>query len=334
MNSRKKGAIADQHHIADAANQTQPRRHNCASLRRFLALSTAVLAFMYLVNKWAAKAEVTQYWTRLSWLLFNWLTHPWWVVVPLLVVVVLPFLTDLPRQPGQVSRLIATSFLGHSLNWRGWISRGAAIALLAYLILISPTLSSLAVAGLTRFVPADSGAKADAIVVLSRGKQRGERYEIAAQLWQDQRAPHIFVTAYGNVMNMKQLLQQQQLPIEILSGTDCAMTTYDEATSTAAILGPQGVESIILITDPPHMWRSLLTFRGFGFTVTPYMAPLPDQLSSAERSLLALREYPGLLSYAILGRFSPQPAGSLKQPSPTTLETMKQRKCQVNLTRH
>jgi uncharacterized SAM-binding protein YcdF (DUF218 family) len=330
MNLKKKGAIANPRRLTRAANQiAQPGNRNRRSISRFLALGAAVLALIYIAPKWAAKAELTHYWTRLSWSLFNWLTHPWWVIVPLVLAVILPLLVDV-RSPAQAARQIATVFWGHPLTWSVWLSRIAAIALLIYLLLISPTLSTLATATLTRFVPADSGAPADAIVVLSRGEEAaGQRYQTAAQMWQDQRAPQIFVTAHGNLIKMEQLLQQRQIPTSILNGTNCAMTTYDEAQSTAAILGPQGVERIILITDPPHMLRSLLTFRGLGFTVTPHIMPLPAGLSAAERSLLALREYPGLLSYALLGRFS-QDTSDLKQPSAKTLQEIERRKCYIS----
>jgi uncharacterized SAM-binding protein YcdF (DUF218 family) len=331
MNLQKKDAIADQHQFASAENQiTQPRGRNRRSISRFFILGTAVLALIYTAQKWAARAEVTHYWTRLSWSLFNWLTHPWWIIAPLVLAIILPLLIDISRYPAQAAKQIVSIFWGHPLSWHVWISRFAAIALLTYLFLISPALSSLMTASLTWFVPADSGAPADAIVVLSRGEEvKGQRYEIAVQLWQDQRAPQIFVTAQSNLTHMKKLLQQRQIPTQVLSGTNCAMTTYDEAQSTAAILGPQGVERIILLTDPPHMLRSLLTFRGFGFAVIPHIVSLPNDLRSAERSLLALREYPGLVSYALLGRFSWRSPSELKQPSEKMLQTIKARKCQI-----
>jgi uncharacterized SAM-binding protein YcdF (DUF218 family) len=251
------------------------------------------------------------------------------VVAPLVLTLVFPLLLDMPRYPTQVTKQVAAILWGHPLNWQVWLSRIAAIALLAYLFLISPTLSSVMTASLTWFVPADSGASADAIVVLGRGETaKGQRYEAAAQLWQNQRASQIFVTSQDNFIHMAELLQQRQIPVQVLSGTNCVMTTYDEAVLTAAILGPQGVEHIILVTDPPHMLRSLLTFRGMGFSVTPHITPLPAEMSSAERSLLALREYPGLLSYALLGRFSQQ-FSSLKQPPAKTLQEIEQRKCQL-----
>jgi uncharacterized SAM-binding protein YcdF (DUF218 family) len=329
--NKKKGAIANQHRLACAANPvSQPQNRSRRFISHLFTFSAGLLALVYAAQKWFSKAEITHYWTRLiSWPLFNWLAHPSWVVTPLMLIIVFPLLINLPRNPAQITKQITVILWGHPLNWQIWISRIAAIALLVYLFLISPTLSSLATASLTWFVPVDSGAPADAIVVLSRGETAtGQRYEAAAQLWQNQRAPQIFVTTQNNFTHMEELLQQKQIPIGVLGGTQCAMTTYDEALSSAAILGLQGVENIILMTDPPHMLRSLLTFRGMGFSVTPHITPLPAEMSSAERSLLALREYPGLLSYALLGRFNQQ-SRDLKQPPAKTLQEIERRKCQL-----
>jgi hypothetical protein len=126
------------------------------------------------------------------------------------------------------------------------------------------------------------------------------------------------------------LLKQEGISSHVLEGTACTMTTNDEATSTAAILGPQGVKSIILITDPPHMLRAFLTFRSLGFSVIPHMTPFPDHLNSAKASLLAFREYTGLLSYAALGRFWQQPVANLKNPPKKRSQTIKDRGCKVD----
>jgi uncharacterized SAM-binding protein YcdF (DUF218 family) len=259
----------------------------------------------------ATKHVITERWVRFSWSTFDWLTDPWRVILPLLPLIVLPIL------------------LGSS-RWKRWLSQPIVWLLLVYLIVISPPIAALMVRGLTFFVPADSGAPADAIVVLSRGaEEAGSRYELAVRLWQANRAPQIFVTAKGNVAKTHSLLNQAGAPGSVLSGTACAMTTQDEASSTAAILGPQGVRTIVLVTDPPHMLRSMLTFRGLGFAVIPHISPLPADLSSAKRSLLALREYPGLLSYFALGRFQQQSIDALEHPAPQLLQTVIDRGCNV-----
>jgi hypothetical protein len=69
------------------------------------------------------------------------------------------------------------------------------------------------------------------------------------------------------------------------------------------LLSSQNLNRIILITDQPHMLRAWLTFRRFGFDVIPHMEPIQDWVAHHERSFLAIREYLGLLSYKLLGRF-------------------------------
>ncbi|HEY9642117.1 MAG TPA: YdcF family protein [Coleofasciculaceae cyanobacterium] len=258
----------------------------------------------------------TEQWIRFSWNLFYGLSQPWRVIPLLLAAIIVP--------QALKALMVKSSIL------RNRVSLSAAVLLLIYLIGISPPIASLMVQGLTHFVPVDSGGHSDAIVVLSRGGEvTSSRYDLAIQLWQAQRAPRIFVTSRGNVYRMRHLLQQQDLPTSVVSGTACALTTQDEAISTATLLGPQGVRTIILITDPPHMLRSLLTFSSLGFSVIPHISPMPADLNSVKLSLLALREYAGLLSYYALGRFRQRSIYELQHPSPAQLQTIRDRHCGI-----
>jgi len=72
---------------------------------------------------------------------------------------------------------------------------------------------------------------------------------------------------------------------------------------SAQMLRQRQAKRLILITDSPHMLRSLLTFRSLGFEVIPEPIPLPSDLPSIAVSITALREYVGLMSYASAGRF-------------------------------
>jgi uncharacterized SAM-binding protein YcdF (DUF218 family) len=164
-------------------------------------------------------------------------------------------------------------------------------------------------------VPEDAGRPADAIVVLTRGKDiQGQRYQTAVTMVANGRAPRIFTHDRHRLIDVYERLQRQGLSPEALLGTVCARTTQTEAAAATAILRSRGVDEIVLITDAPHMLRSWLTFRGFGFTVTPHIEPLPDQLSYVKRSFLAIREYLGLLSYWLLGR--------LQEPSPEAIDQL------------
>ena len=254
----------------------------------------------------------TEQWTRFSWSLFYGLGEPWRVIALLL------------------SLMVMSYFLSRTL-WKQRLSGLLALLLLIYLIVISPPAASLMLKGLVQFVPTDSSGQSDAIVVLSRGKEvRGARYNLAVELWQEKRSPRIFVTDRGNVEQMLKLLKQKNISSQVLSGTACALTTQDEAVSTATILGPQGMKKITLITDPPHMLRSVLTFKSMGFSVIPVMSPLSPQLSSAKLSLLALREYIGLLSYFVLGRFQQRSPDELEHPPDAQVQAVVDRRCKVD----
>jgi uncharacterized SAM-binding protein YcdF (DUF218 family) len=258
-------------------------------------------------------ASMTSRWAHFTHTFAAWLTNPWLVSMALVT-------------------LIVVSLIFGSRYWRRQIRRGAIALLLAYWIAVSPPVAALAVDGLTTFLPPASQDKADAIVVLTRGGEvEGDRYQLAVTLWQEQRAPKIFVTSARNVRKTRLLLEKQNLPITALGGTLCAITTLDEATSTAAILGPQGVKSIILVTDPPHLLRASLTFESFGFQVMPQASPLPPTLSSAGKTIVALREYSGLVSYAILGRFRQRPAEQLAKPPVAIAQEVARRNCKLRV---
>ena len=243
----------------------------------------------------------TSLWTKFSWGVFSWLTTPWLVILPLLVIIAVPWLF-------------------RSRRWKRYLSRPVTIVLLLYCISTSPPIAFLAVRGLVSFLPPDSGATADAIVVLSRGKFGYSRYEVATRLWQANRAPKIFPTGKGDFWQIRQRLKDKGIPPKIINRKimidkqPCARTTEEEAEFTAAILGVKDIKNIILITDPPHMLRSFLTFRRFGFTVIPHPSPLPHNLTSVTVSFLAFREYLGLVSYALLGRFQSASSDRLHHP--------------------
>jgi len=54
------------------------------------------------------------------------------------------------------------------------------------------------------------------------------------------------------------------------------------------------------------MLRSLLTFRSLGFDVIPHANPLPPTLDGKKTGSLVFREYVGLISYGLWGRFLPR----------------------------
>lgn len=198
-----------------------------------------------------------------------------------------------------------------------------AALLLVYFIAISPPVVTLATQGLTYLVPSDSGVSGDAILVLGRGqKLRNRRVKIAVQLWQAQRARKIFASGMGDAPQIITFLKAEGVPQDKISGESCSQSTEENALFTSTLLQPQGIRRLILITDPPHMLRSYLTFRSFGFTVIPYISPIPPDWTSAERARLVFREYLGLASYAFLGRFQQRPSFEIKYPPTDVLRKL------------
>ncbi|GAB4136505.1 MAG: YdcF family protein [Cyanobacteria bacterium J069] len=258
-----------------------------------------------------------RFWTDANWQLVEVLTNP--AKVTLLFMALLVLLWGLPL------------LMPVSKNWikqRKFLNRMLILVLVLYWLTISPLGAAALTYPLTTALPADLGQPADAIVVLTRNRRdEGRRYETAIDLYLQGRSPRIFVTTEGNLEDAANLLQARGLPLSILSATNCARTTKDEAETAATILGPQGVETIILITDPAHLRRATLTFEGYGFAVIPHAetAPIPD----ARRSLLALREYPALVSYLLLGRFRPESPNALRNPAPEQLEKVEARECAI-----
>ncbi|MGJ3247469.1 MAG: YdcF family protein [Elainellaceae cyanobacterium] len=233
-------------------------------------------------------------WATASWTVFGWLTNPALILPPIVLLMIVPLLV-------------------RPLYRHRWLSGIGVFFLVGYLLIGSPIGISLGSRMLTSVLPSDSGATADAIVVLGRGSElRSERVDVAAQLWQDKRAPLVFVSGWGDAQPMMQRLQRKGLPHDAVDGEPCSRTTEENARFSAALLEPDGVHHIILVTDPPHMLRSLLTFHSYGFDVIPHISPLSDHLSRQKQGFLVFREYIGLASYGVLGRFAPRDAAQVK----------------------
>jgi uncharacterized SAM-binding protein YcdF (DUF218 family) len=191
-----------------------------------------------------------------------------------------------------------------------------------YLSVLFPPTIRLAEKALVKPVPSDPGGTADAIVILGRGDSlTPSRVELADRLWQEHRAPLIFASGIYDAPKMVDMLQQQGIPAAALDGEECSRTTFENAKFTAEVLEPRGIRSIILVTDAPHMLRSLLTFRSVGFRVIPATSSALAELNRSDRTSLVLREYFGLFSYGIMGRFFSthvsQPAPALSQKHAT-----------------
>jgi uncharacterized SAM-binding protein YcdF (DUF218 family) len=215
-------------------------------------------------------------------------------------------------QPSEVMLAFIGLFWLVSLLPKRWGRRPARITVvglaLSYLLALSPLFINIAGKVLESPIPDDSGMAAEAIVVLGRGNgYNPSRITVVRKLWEEERAPLIFASGISDAPRILGSLQRQGIPEQSLQGEECSRTTYENAKFTALLLKPQGVKRILLVTDSPHMMRSLLTFRGFGFSVTPVISSGLRGLNRSSKTFTVLREWVGLVSYGLMGRYSRQP---------------------------
>jgi uncharacterized SAM-binding protein YcdF (DUF218 family) len=208
-----------------------------------------------------------------------------------------------------------------SRKWRERLIQPVFALLLGWLLITSTWAVQSVSWTVTQILPADTGEKIDAVIVLGRGEVlRLQRAEQAEALWQTGRASQIFVSGMMDARSIVQYLQESGVLAQMLAGEECSQTTEENALFTSAILRPEGVRKILLVTDLPHMVRSLLTFRSFGFTVIPHATQLPKSWNSAQRMYLFLREFLALAHYALDGRFRERSIEELTHP-PTAVSS-------------
>lgn len=235
-------------------------------------------------------------WSQLKSALLDWFTDPEQVLLPLCGIALVTF--ALRRLP-----------------YRNVILRSLGILGVAYGVLISPVGAVITTEGLGLFLEADVGQPADAIVVLGRGPlAEQERALAAVELWQGKRAPIILMTGRGEAPRLSEQITFSGVPTAVQLIENQARTTEENAQFSYPLLQAAGVRRLILITDQPHMLRSVLTFQSFGFQVTPFPVNVPPSLPAIERTALALREYLGIASYAIVGRFQSRSAAVAALP--------------------
>lgn len=182
-------------------------------------------------------------------------------------------------------------------------------------ILTSPIGVTLGTQGMLAFLPPDQGESVDAIVVLGRGGDMlQKRLEVTGQLWRSQRSPKIFASGMLDAEFMVEQLPEHGVPKTGVSGERCSQSTLENALFTSAVLRPQGIRKILLVTDAPHLLRSVLAFRGSGFTVVPHAVPLPQHWSALQKAQVLGREYAGLIKYTVSGYFKTRSPEELATP--------------------
>jgi uncharacterized SAM-binding protein YcdF (DUF218 family) len=161
----------------------------------------------------------------------------------------------------------------------------------------------------------DAVGPADAIVILGAPLREGgvltdvlvERVATGYALWRDGAAPIVCVTGGPSrgtteAAAMAAALRTLGIPDDALRIEPAARSTAQNATRTAALLAPEGVRTICLVTQPFHLRRSRLLFRRAGFEVRPVRIVGGLQDRTPERALKwVLREY-GAWGTLLLGR--------------------------------
>jgi uncharacterized SAM-binding protein YcdF (DUF218 family) len=218
-----------------------------------------------------------------------------------------------------------------SSRWRRRLIQPLSVLASGFFILTSPAFVSLLTWGMTAQIPPDLGEHVDMIVVLGRGSDlRTQRQTVAWQLWQSKRADKIFASGMMDALAMVQYWQDKGVPITSLAGEECSQTTEENAVFTSAILRHYKVKKILLVTDPSHMWRAFLIFRSMGFNVIPHATSLESQqLTTIQQLIGVIREYLGMIDYALSGKFRQRSSQELDNPSPKTLQKITKWNCKV-----
>ena len=126
---------------------------------------------------------------------------------------------------------------------------------------------------------ADSGAEADAIVVLGAAQYDGRpsaalqgRLDHAARLYEEGQAPRIVVTGgsregdrFTEAEAGAMYLHANGVPGEAIERETTGASTYASLAAVARYLQPEGVSSVIVVSDPFHNHRARAIAEEVGF---------------------------------------------------------------------
>jgi uncharacterized SAM-binding protein YcdF (DUF218 family) len=183
---------------------------------------------------------------------------------------------------------------------------GLVIAGTSYFVI---NLASIVVVG-TR----DDGSKADVIVVMGAAQYDGRpspqlaaRLDHAFDIWTQGRAPLIAVTGgkmegdrFTEADASRQYLVDKGVPDQTIIEENQGIATWDSVAALTPVLRDRDIRSVIVVTDPYHEQRSVLSFRQNGFSASA-SATTTSPLSGGTLVQRTLREGVGISLGRIVG---------------------------------
>jgi uncharacterized SAM-binding protein YcdF (DUF218 family) len=199
-----------------------------------------------------------------------------------------------------------------------------------YIVFTAPFTIDIALKAFVLPLPKDTGDPVDAMVILGRGELfRYQRVDLAAQQWQTGRTSKVFASGRLDAAQILKDLTDRGIPRQALGGEECSLTTEENGLFTSAILDPQRNRKILLITDAPHMPRSLLVFQRFGYTPIPQISPLSESWSVTRKASVIMREAVGLAIYSLADWLKPKTAADVADSRNATVQKLRTWNCKV-----
>jgi len=170
----------------------------------------------------------------------------------------------------------------------------------------------LLVAVIYRQARTDSARPAQAIVVLGTAQFNGwpgpvfqSRLDRALELWREGYAPLIVVTGgkmpgdgYTEAEAAWAYLTNAGVPAEAILTENAATDTWESMQGVAALLRPMGIDSVILVSDGFHLFRSRMMARDVGLQATGSPAETsPIRTGGGGEFSYVLREAGGVLAH-------------------------------------
>lgn len=192
---------------------------------------------------------------------------------------------------------------------RRWLTVVAAIVVLGIVLI-----PFLVFASVYRQSRANEARPADAIVVLGAAQFNGvpsrvfqARLDTAFDLYQQGYAPMIVVTGgrilgdrYTEAEAGKSYLVDRGVPADAILMENVSHNTAASFEGVQKILSPRGVESLLLVSDGFHLYRSKMLAKDAGFTAYGYAAEnSPIRHGSAMEFRYMVRETFGVLAWKL-----------------------------------